>query len=78
MKITIPIEIQKIIELINSYGYEAYLVGGAVRDKIIGIDNHDYDLCSNMPLEEIKKIIPDFNIMREIIIVKLALSNQMV
>ena len=65
MRITIPKEIQQIIELINNHGYEAYLVGGAVRDRILGIDNQDYDLCTNMPLEEIKTIIPFFNIMRE-------------
>ena len=45
----------KLMELINSYGYEALVVGGAVRDIIMGDKNiHDIDIATNMPIDEIK------------------------
>lgn len=65
MKIAVPDFIKEILKTINDYGYEGYIVGGAVRDAIIGKDNDDYDICTNMPLEEINKIFPAFKIMKE-------------
>ena len=41
---------------INGLGFEAYVVGGAVRDISMGDkDVHDIDIATNMPIEEIKK-----------------------
>ena len=65
MKITIPLEIKELMEQIQNQSYHVYLVGGYVRDQILGRENKDYDLCTDMPLEEIKKLYPKFNIMRE-------------
>jgi len=50
-----------IIKKINNQGYEAYLVGGCVRDQILGIKPHDYDIATNMPMNMIKeqfKVVP--------------------
>lgn len=58
-------EVQKIMKLIESSGYEVYLVGGFVRDSIIKKENKDYDLCTNMPFEKLKELISDMVIMRE-------------
>lgn len=45
------IEIGKnILKKINSLGYDAYIVGGAVRDFILQKEIHDLDLTTNMPL----------------------------
>lgn len=65
MKIDIPDFLKEILDKINSCGYEAYLVGGAIRDSIIGKDNKDYDLCTNMPMDEISKLFPNFTVMKE-------------
>lgn len=46
---------KKILKKINNYGYEAYLVGGCVRDEVLGKKPHDFDIATNMPMEEIKK-----------------------
>lgn len=43
-----------ILKKINSLGYEAYLVGGCVRDQMLGIEPHDYDIATNMPMHMIK------------------------
>ena len=42
-----------ILEIINSSGYEAYIVGGVVRDYLLKLDLNDIDITTNMPLDEI-------------------------
>ena len=46
------------MKIINDEGYKCYLVGGAVRDYILNIKNKDYDFCTNIPLDKLKKVIP--------------------
>lgn len=58
-------EIKNILITIESLGYEAYIVGGAVRDKIIGKEINDYDICTNMPLDKIKELYPHFHLMKQ-------------
>lgn len=46
----------QLMQLINAKGYEAYVVGGAVRDIIMGDTKiNDIDIATNMPIDEIKK-----------------------
>lgn len=52
LKNLIPKYIIKILEAINSAGYEAYVVGGAVRDLLLGLEPHDYDITTNAVPEE--------------------------
>lgn len=40
-------------------GFDAYLVGGCVRDSLLGLSPHDYDLCTNATPEEIQEIFKD-------------------
>ena len=37
----------QILEKIEQAGYAAYLVGGCVRDLVLGIESKDYDICTN-------------------------------
>ena len=60
----IPDYIKEYMNKIIDNGYECYLVGGAVRDYILGVDNKDYDFCTNMPMIKLKDILP-INIMKE-------------
>lgn len=53
------------MQIIINSGYECYLVGGAVRDYLLKIESKDYDFCTNMPLNELKQLIPNITIMRE-------------
>ena len=46
----------KFIHEINSHGYKAYIVGGFVRDHILGIESHDIDINTNATPKEIKEI----------------------
>ncbi len=57
-KISIPKEVQNILETIEKKGFEAFIVGGCVRDLLIGRKPHDWDVTTNAKPEEIKKIFP--------------------
>ncbi|PAK45871.1 CCA tRNA nucleotidyltransferase [Peribacillus simplex] len=48
-----------ILELIEEAGYEAYFVGGSVRDYILGRTINDVDIASSATPQEIKRIFPN-------------------
>ena len=43
-------------ETLQKAGYEAYLVGGAVRDLLLGIAPKDFDVATNATPEQVKRI----------------------
>ncbi|MEG1408317.1 MAG: CCA tRNA nucleotidyltransferase [Terrisporobacter sp.] len=59
MKIFLPTKVKYIIDQIYNHGYEAYIVGGCVRDSIIGTQPHDYDITSSATPEKIMEIFAD-------------------
>lgn len=59
MKMAIPEEIKNIYEKLIKSGFEAYLVGGCVRDILIGREPKDWDIATNATPEEIQKVFPD-------------------
>lgn len=46
----------KVLYRLNSGGYEAYLVGGGVRDILLGIEPKDFDIATNATPEQIKDL----------------------
>ena len=56
---TIPKEAKNIIEKLQKAGFEAYIVGGCVRDFLMEIEPNDWDVTTNAKPEEIQKIFPD-------------------
>lgn len=59
MNPNIPIEVKKVIETLENGGFEAFLVGGCVRDLILGRTPKDWDVTTNAVPEEITKLFPD-------------------
>lgn len=55
----LPEEVQYIIKTLNKHGYEAYAVGGCIRDLLMNRQPKDWDVCANAKPEEIQKIFPD-------------------
>ena len=52
IRVDFPKEMIKLINLIMDNGFELYLVGGCVRDMIMGREPHDFDMCTNAdPME---------------------------
>ena len=54
--------IVKILSLIEENGFEAYVVGGYVRDFLLDKDTKDIDICTNARVVELVDIFNDFNI----------------
>ena len=55
----IPKEVLTVADGLEKAGYEAYLVGGCVRDLIIGKTPKDWDLTTNAHPEQIQAIFPE-------------------
>ena len=47
---------RKILSALNQKGYDAYIVGGAIRDLIMGRTPHDYDIATSALPNQIKSI----------------------
>lgn len=56
MKITMPRKVIMIINNLQLHGYEAYAVGGCVRDSILARRPEDWDITTSARPEEIKKL----------------------
>ncbi len=56
MKIVLPKKVQMIINNLQLHGYEAYAVGGCVRDSILAKRPEDWDITTSAKPEEIKRL----------------------
>ena len=54
--IEIPTAVTTVLKTLYDAGHDAYIVGGCVRDTIIGIEPHDWDVCSSALPEEVKSL----------------------
>ncbi len=45
-----------VLKILNDHGYQAYIVGGYPRDKILGITSKDIDICTSAKPKEIMEI----------------------
>lgn len=57
MQFKLPIEVQEILTKFQENKYEIYIVGGAVRDLLMGKIVYDWDFTTNATPEEILKIV---------------------
>ena len=46
----------KIVKKLNKTGYEGYLVGGCIRDLLLGLVPKDFDIATNATPEQIQKL----------------------
>lgn len=56
MHIDLPDDVNYILEKLNSSGFEAYIVGGCVRDSVMGRTPDDWDITTNAPPDMIKPV----------------------
>lgn len=52
MQIPIPKNVAAVIDTLEESGYQAYIVGGCVRDSLLGLTPKDYDVCTNAKPED--------------------------
>ena len=60
MNIPIPNYINKILSALHSRGYSAYIVGGYVRDALLGVEGSDFDITTSATPEEIKESLLEY------------------
>ena len=59
MALTVPEEIGVIGTVLNGAGFEVHLVGGGVRDFLLGREPKDWDIATNALPEDVQKLFPD-------------------
>lgn len=60
--IEVPASVYFIIQELERCGHEAYMVGGCVRDSVLGRVPHDFDICTSATPNEILKAFPNEDI----------------
>ena len=56
MKIDLPDKVTYIIETLTEHGFEAYAVGGCVRDMMLGRKPMDWDITTSAKPEQVKEL----------------------
>ena len=46
----------RVLKILEEHGFESYIVGGYVRDKLLGIKSKDIDICTSATPKDIKEI----------------------
>ena len=52
----IPLFVKKVLRELKKANFEAYLVGGCVRDLLLGKVPQDWDICTNARPSQVQKI----------------------
>jgi len=55
-KLPIPSEVLQIARKLEDAGFETWCVGGAIRDNLLRLENHDFDLTTSAPPAEVQKL----------------------
>ena len=56
MRIEIPFAVRQILEKLGQSGYEGYIVGGCVRDMLLGRSPEDWDITTSARPEQVKAL----------------------
>ena len=62
--ITVPEYALAVVERLESRGYEAYVVGGCVRDSLLGRQPNDWDVCTNALPEDVLRVFRRFHVIK--------------
>ena len=62
LDITLPLSVARALSVLEACGYEAYTVGGCVRDSLLGRIPNDWDITTNATPEQMKACFADFRV----------------
>ncbi len=62
MSFNIPQAVSKAISILENNNYEAYIVGGCVRDILMGKEPHDYDICTQALPEQTIQVFSGYKV----------------
>ena len=57
MNLYLPDYVRVCIDALEGAGFEAWAVGGCVRDHLLGIAPHDYDLCTAATPDKLREFL---------------------
>ena len=60
-KLNLPPNVHYLINILEEDGYEAYVVGGCVRDSFLDKEPHDWDICTNAKPEEVCDLLGGYD-----------------
>jgi hypothetical protein len=60
MSIKLPSDVEYILETLVNHGHEAYIVGGCIRDILMGKEPKDWDLATSALPEEVIRMFNSF------------------
>lgn len=60
--INIPDAPKQLMQVLLDAGYEAYVVGGCVRDFLLGHEPHDWDICTNALPDQMKECFASYHV----------------
>jgi tRNA nucleotidyltransferase (CCA-adding enzyme) len=56
LALAVPKDVERVVDTLIANGFEAFVVGGCVRDAIRGVDPQDWDVATSAKPEEIQKL----------------------
>ncbi len=60
MKIALPGNVKRIINILNKGGFSAYAVGGCVRDSLLSKEPNDWDITTSAPPQTVKALFSSY------------------
>lgn len=64
MSISVPPYVTEVLDRLTHYGYHAYVVGGCVRDSLLGREPADWDVCTSATPEEMLAVFRRFRVFK--------------
>ena len=62
-KISLPQSVEQVLARLEAAGFEAYAVGGCVRDSLLGREVHDWDLCSAATPQQATELFSELRVL---------------
>lgn len=64
VKMKLSAGVRRILQTLDGAGFDAYLVGGCVRDLLRGVEPHDWDICTSALPEETEQCFADRRVIK--------------
>ncbi len=64
MQLDVPAHARSVLERLDAHGYESYVVGGCVRDSLMGREPKDWDVCTNASPQEVLSVFRRFHVIK--------------
>ena len=61
LTIRLPADVAALLAMLRDAGFPAYTVGGCVRDALLGITPHDWDICTSALPEQMQQVFKDLH-----------------